>query len=43
MDTSITVWTDGTWKVWSSLDAYYAQEDADWLVTIPCAELADGT
>lgn len=31
---AITVWKDGTWQVWSVLDAYYAREDPDWLVEI---------
>jgi hypothetical protein len=31
MDECITVWQDGTWKRWSSLDAYYARNDPDWL------------
>ncbi len=31
----ITVWKDGSWKIWSSLDAEYAANDVDWLVNIP--------
>lgn len=32
---AITVWRDGSWKVWRSLDATYAENDPDWLLTIP--------
>lgn len=32
---AITVWKDGNWKQWRSADAAYAQNDPDWLVTIP--------
>lgn len=32
---AITVWKDGTWKAWTALDATYAQDDPDWLSTIP--------
>lgn len=32
---AITVWKDGSWKQWRSADAAYAQNDPDWLVTIP--------
>jgi hypothetical protein len=35
MKQAITVWKDGTWQLWSAGDAYYAQNDPDWLVTIP--------
>jgi hypothetical protein len=30
----ITVWKDGTWKVWCAMDGFYAQTDPDYLVTI---------
>ena len=36
---AITVWKDGTWMVWGVLDAYYAQNDPEWLVTIPLKDL----
>lgn len=36
---AITVWKDGTWKVWSVGDAEHAQNDPEWLVTIPLSEL----
>jgi hypothetical protein len=35
----VTVWKDGTWKVWGAMDAYYAQSDEDYLVTIPLRDL----
>lgn len=34
----ITVWNDGTWKVWSATDAHYAENEPNWLVTIPLSE-----
>ena len=34
---TITVWEDGTWKVWRGLDAEYAANDENWLVNIPLA------
>lgn len=37
---SITIWKDGSWKVWAYLDAYYAQNDPDWLTTISLEELS---
>lgn len=36
----VTVWKDGTWKVWGAMDAFYAQSDPDYLVTIPLKDLA---
>jgi hypothetical protein len=35
---AITVWKDGTWKVWQATDAHYAENDPEWLVTIPSAD-----
>lgn len=35
MKMAITVWKDGSWKVWRAPDAYYAQDDPDHLVNIP--------
>ena len=32
---SITVWKDGTHKLWAPLDAKNAENDAEWLCTIP--------
>ena len=32
---AITVWKDGSWKNWQKLDAKYAEQEADWLCTIP--------
>lgn len=31
---AITVWKDGSWRAWQTLDAKYAEKDADWLLTI---------
>lgn len=31
----VTVWKDGTWKVWSQGDAWYAQNDDNWLLSVP--------
>ena len=35
MRQAITVWKDGTWKVWQRMDAQLAEDETDWLVTIP--------
>lgn len=35
---AITVWKNGTWQRWQTLDAKYAEKDPDWLCTIPLAE-----
>jgi len=35
----LTVWKDGTWKVWGAMDAYYSRGDPNYLVTIPLKEL----
>lgn len=31
---AITVWQDGGWKLWRTLDAKYAERDPDWLGTL---------
>lgn len=31
---AITVWKDGGWKLWRTLDAKYAEGDPDWLATL---------
>jgi hypothetical protein len=31
---TITVWKDGSWKLWRKGDAYYAANDPDWLTNI---------
>ncbi len=36
----VTVWTNGTWKVWNVLDAIYARNDPDWLCDFGLNELA---
>lgn len=38
MKLAITVWKDGGWKIWRRIDAHYAENDPDWLVTIPLPE-----
>ena len=40
---AITVWQDGSWKIWSTTDAGYAcnDTDPDWLLTIPFDELGE--
>lgn len=35
----ITVWKDGTWRVWTATDAHHAEQDPDWLVMIPLSEV----
>jgi len=35
---AITVWKDGRYKFWSAADAAYAQNDPDWLATIPLTQ-----
>ncbi len=35
----VTIWKDGTWKVWGAMDAFYAQSDDDYLLTIALKEL----
>jgi hypothetical protein len=35
----ITVWSDGTWKVWGAMDAHYAQSDPTYLLTIPIKDM----
>lgn len=39
MDKVISVWGNGTWKVWGAMDAFYATGDEDYLVTIPLKEV----
>lgn len=31
---TITIWKDGTHKMWSAADAHHAAQDHDWLVNI---------
>jgi len=35
---AITIWRDG-WKLWQSGDAYYAENDPDWVMTIPLDDI----
>jgi hypothetical protein len=39
---AITVWKNGTWKIWQTLDAKHAEKEEDWLATIPSAALRAG-
>ena len=32
---AITVWKDGTWCLWTAGDAVIAENDPEWLLTIP--------
>lgn len=32
---AITVWKDGGWKLWRTLDAKYAEGEPEWLTTLP--------
>lgn len=41
MNGTITVWCDGTWKLWSAADAGYASSDPDWLLNINIPVVAD--
>ncbi len=36
---TITIWTDGTWKIWQSRDAELAANDDNWFLNILCSEL----
>jgi len=40
MNNTITVWEDGTWKLWKELDAYYARNDTkpDWFLEVKLEE-----
>lgn len=31
---AISVWKDGSWKLWGALDAKYAERDPNWLSTL---------
>jgi hypothetical protein len=31
---AVTVWKDGSYKIWSHTDAKYAEGDPDWLTTV---------
>lgn len=39
----ITVWQDGTWRLWGAMDAYYAQSDAGYVATIPLKDIMEQT
>lgn len=38
---SITIWRDGTWKVWPPLGGQYAQDESDYLVTIQSTSIQE--
>ena len=38
---AITVWADGGWKLWRTLDAKYAEGDPGWVTTIPVHQVAN--
>lgn len=35
----LTVWADGTWKVWGAMDAHYAKDDEGYLAAISLKEI----
>lgn len=35
---AVTVWKDGSWQAWQTLDAKYAEGDPNWLCTIPFSD-----
>lgn len=36
---AVTIWQKGEWIVWGVIDAFYAQEDDDYIITIPAQEI----
>jgi hypothetical protein len=36
---AVTVWKDGTWKVWAKESAVYARSDSDWLCEMSLQEI----
>lgn len=38
---TMTIWNNGTWRLWTATDAHYAANDADWLVNIPLKEIVN--
>lgn len=40
---AMTVYKDGTYKVWRDIDAAYARDDDNWLMEIPIQEVVDET
>ena len=36
---AVTVWKDGGWKVWGTVDAMYARDDPDWLCDFGVADV----
>ena len=39
----ITVWKNGTYKIWRLSDAHYAANDPDWLVNIELENMPSGS
>lgn len=39
---AVTIWKDGSYKIWGAMDAHYAQSDPDYLATIGVAEMVAG-
>lgn len=35
----LTIWQDGTWKIWRQADAGYAANDPNWCVNLPFVEI----
>lgn len=40
LDTVVTVWRDGTWQLWGTVDAIMVRNDPDWLTEFSVAEVA---
>jgi hypothetical protein len=38
---AVTVWKDGTYRVWGAMDAYYARNDPDWLAEFGVSEIVE--
>jgi hypothetical protein len=36
---ALTIWSDGSYKVWGAMDAFYAQTDTDYLISIGLKEI----
>ena len=37
----MTIWKDGSYKIWGAVDALYAKDDPDYFVTIPFGDIMD--
>lgn len=38
---ALTIWKDGGWKLWRTLDAKYAEGDPEWLATLSGDQVQD--